>query len=159
MGGVGPWGGVGWGPGERSGGALWRDVGEAMTFDDMPCVKTAEFLKTQRELKVAASLRAMVAGKVPKRSRARKLTKKQERAHMRCKLRNKKKRTMMKAFVAEIRKRSEEGYSVKQLVSSHIPDIGVEAKIDEKDVTAALKTKDWLVAWTLGFPTHPRAGT
>ena len=130
-----------------------------MTFDGMSCVLTAAFLKTQRELKVAASMRAIVTGKEAKRPRMQKLSKKQERAQMRNKLRRNKKRAMMKAFVAEIRKRREEGYSVKQLVSSHIPDIGVEAKIDEKEVSAALKAKDWLVAWTLGFPTCPRAGS
>ena len=42
-------------------------------------------------------------------------------------------------FIAEIRARKGEGYSMRQLMLSHIPDIGSEVKISAAEVNAALK--------------------
>ena len=45
----------------------------------------------------------------------------------------------MNQFVAELRARKDQGYSVRQLMRSHIPDIGTEIKILDGEVTAAVK--------------------
>jgi hypothetical protein len=42
-------------------------------------------------------------------------------------------------FAAEIRSRQDQGYSMRQLLLSHIPDIGAEDKVSAAEVTAALK--------------------
>ena len=49
---------------------------------------------------------------------------------------------MMKEFTAEVRQRAGEGYSVRQLIKSHIPDIGTEVKVKDSEVTAAVQEKD-----------------
>ena len=46
----------------------------------------------------------------------------------------------MKEFLVEVRARAAEGYSKRQLVSSLIPDIGTEIKVNESEVTAALRS-------------------
>ena len=48
----------------------------------------------------------------------------------------------MKDFVQEIRARAAEGYSVRQLMKSHIPDVGGEVKIPAAEVTAALTQRE-----------------
>ena len=45
----------------------------------------------------------------------------------------------------EVRHRDNEGYSVRQLLQSHIPEIGVEVKVKDSEVTAALANEALLV--------------
>ena len=61
---------------------------------------------------------------------------------MRRKLLRKKAKQSMKKFIAELRARSDEGYSMRQLIKSHIPAIGDEEKIGETEVTAALAKRE-----------------
>ena len=42
----------------------------------------------------------------------------------------------MKAFLSELRSRSAEGYSARQPIRSHIPDIGTDLKVSPQEVTA-----------------------
>ena len=58
---------------------------------------------------------------------------------MRRKLLRKKMNAEMKEFRHELRARKSEGYSVRQLIKSHIPDIGTEVKIADSEVTTALR--------------------
>ena len=69
----------------------------------------------------------------------RKLDKKVVRAMVKQRLRTKKRRSELKEFLSEMRARKDEGYSVRQLIKSHIPDIGTEMKIPASEVTEAMK--------------------
>ena len=51
----------------------------------------------------------------------------------------KKKKAEVRVFLQELRSRADEGFSVGQLMRSHIPEIGHEVKVSGKEVTAALK--------------------
>ena len=51
----------------------------------------------------------------------------------------------MREFLAEIRARADQGYSVRQLIASHIPDIGSEIKVAASEVTAALQSHEVVV--------------
>ena len=55
------------------------------------------------------------------------------------KLKHRKRKQQMAEFLGEIRARKDEGYSVRQLIKSHIPDIGSEIKVTEEEVKAALE--------------------
>ena len=48
-------------------------------------------------------------------------------------------------FLAETRARASQGYSVRQLMASHIPDIGSEVKVTGSEVTAALRSYEVVV--------------
>ena len=48
----------------------------------------------------------------------------------------------MRAFMSEIRDRADEGFSVRQLMQSHIPEVGAEVKISAAEVTAALQKRE-----------------
>ena len=48
----------------------------------------------------------------------------------------------MREFLAEVRAREAQGYSVRQLMKSHIPDIGSEVKVAEAEVTAAMEDRE-----------------
>jgi hypothetical protein len=48
----------------------------------------------------------------------------------------------MREFLQELRARAAEGYSVRQLIKSHIPDVGGEIKVSAAEVTAALQSHD-----------------
>ena len=65
---------------------------------------------------------------------------------MKRKLVRRKAKQSMQEFLAELRARAAEGYSARQLMKSHIPDIGSEAKIPEAEVTAALAKREVAIA-------------
>ena len=44
--------------------------------------------------------------------------------------------------MSEIRDRADEGFSVRQLMQSHIPEVGAEVKISAAEVTAALQKRE-----------------
>ena len=122
------------------------DDDEAMTFPEVAkYLVPANFLKTQREKFEAARIRALTASTGDKGKRRRlgqKLTNKMRRAKMRRKLVRKKAKQSMTEFLAELRARSDEGYSMRQLIKSHIPDIGSEAKISEAAITAEMRKRE-----------------
>ena len=68
-----------------------------------------------------------------------KISKQVLRAKSKKRLVRTKKKREMKAFIAEIRERSDEGFSARQLMRSHIPEIGAEVKVAAAEVTAALE--------------------
>ena len=103
-----------------------------------------KFLRSQRELREAAKLRAMVT-KAEKQSevrRDRKLTKKALRQRLKKRLWHKKKKARMSLFMDEVTRRSKQGYSAAQLLRSHVPEVGAELKVTEAEVNAALKIEE-----------------
>ena len=118
---------------------------EDITFPEVAKNLVPEaFLKTQREKFEAARLRALTAydGRRGKKTALMKLTKVSDkllRAKTKRKLVNRKRRGQLNEFLAELRSREAEGYSARQLIKSHIPDIGGEVKVSDAEVTAALK--------------------
>ena len=56
-------------------------------------------------------------------------------------LRREKKRQHLAEFLAEARSRLGQGYSLRQLLNSHIPDIGRGQNVSEKEVTEALRSE------------------
>ena len=124
------------------------DDDEAMTFPEVAKdLVPSNFLKTQREKFEAARIRALTASTGDKGKRRRlgldhKLTNKMRRAKVRRKLVRKKAKQSMTEFLAELRARSDEGYSMRQLIKSHIPDIGSEAKISEAAITAEMRKRE-----------------
>ena len=65
-----------------------------------------------------------------------------KRAKVRRKLVKLKVKGQLREFMQEIRARADEGYSMRQLMQSHIPDIGCEVKVSTSEVTAALKSRE-----------------
>lgn len=61
---------------------------------------------------------------------------------MKRKLVRQKRKNELREFLTEIRSRAAEGYSTRQLIKSHIPDIGNEVKVAASEVTAALRSKE-----------------
>ena len=125
---------------------LTEDDGEElMSFPEVAKdLVPIHFLKTQREKFEAARMRALMAsnGELSKKARHKlKLSNKVVRAKTKRKLVRKKAKQSMKDFLAELRTRSDEGYSMRQLIKSHIPAIGDEKKISEAEVTAALANR------------------
>ena len=107
----------------------------------------AQFLKTQREKFEEARLRTLLAGR-NKHTRKkgnkglRKLDKVLVRNKMKRSLLRRKANQQLKGYVAELRARHAEGYSVRQLMQSHIPDVGSELKVSAAEVTAALQKRE-----------------
>ena len=124
---------------------------DVMTFPEVARhLVPSHFLKTQREKFEAARMRALTAGTggLSKNRRQKlKLSRKVVRAKMKRKLVRKKAKRSMKDFLAELRARSDEGYSMRQLIKSHIPAIGDEEKISEAEVTAALQKCEVADEW------------
>ena len=104
---------------------------------------STEFLRTQREKFEMARMRAMVNKnrklRKGKHAGGVKLGAKALRAKIQRKLQRRRKNKQMKQFLGEIRDRQAEGYSVRQLMKSHIPDIGSEIKVTAEEVKAALE--------------------
>ena len=61
---------------------------------------------------------------------------------MKRKLRNKASKQSTYDFLGELRNRRDEGYSMRQLIKSHIPAIGDEAKISSAQITAAMRQRE-----------------
>ena len=61
---------------------------------------------------------------------------------MKRKLLRKKRKSQLRDFLTELRSRAAEGYSTRQLIKSHIPDIGNEVKVADSEVTAALRSHE-----------------
>ena len=101
-----------------------------------------EFLKTQREKFEAARMRALTGCHGTRQGKAVRLDKKAMRSKVKRKLVRTKKKKQLRDFLGEIRARAAEGYSTRQLMRSHIPDIGTEMKISASEVTAALQTHE-----------------
>ena len=99
------------------------------------------FLKTQRERYEETKLRAILSQSKPEK-KVRKVSNKMKRERMRKKLRRRAKKEALKSFLKEVTERKAEGYSVRQLLQSHIPEIGCEVKVSEADVSAALKDNE-----------------
>ena len=122
---------------------------EEFTFPEVAKnLRPAEFLKTQREKFEAAWVRALAncsgtrgKGKGRRGQKVR-LNNKVVRAKMRLKLVRHKRRGQMREFLEELRARAAEGYSVRQLIKSHIPDVGGEIKVSAAEVTAALQSHE-----------------
>ena len=131
---------------------------EDMTFPEVAQnLVPAEFLKTQRAKFEAARLRIIMrkddgaeANDKSKRGK-RKLDKKVLRAKTKRKLVRKRKSLQLKNYLAELRARHAEGYSVRQLIASHIPDVGTEVKVTDAEVTAALakRSEAPISFWTI----------
>ena len=101
----------------------------------------SEFLKTQREKFEEARIKAMMkssSGQGKARAGMRKLDRRVLRKKIQRKLIRKKRNVEMKDFLADLRARSAEGYSERQLIQSHIPDVGTEIKVSAPEVTAAV---------------------
>ena len=56
----------------------------------------------------------------------------------------KKKKAEVRVFLQELRSRADEGFSVRQLMRSHIPEIGQEVNVSGAEVTVALKISEAL---------------
>ena len=142
---------------------------EPMTFGDL-CeppqivsdglrVQPAHFLKTQFEHRMAAKMRILSeapSAKVKKRE-SNKLATLALRKKMRNRLRTKKRKADMSLFMSEARLRKGEGYSVDQMLRSHVPEIGREIKVSEQEVTAALITKACMEPKSNRFQPNPEA--
>ena len=100
----------------------------------------AEFLRTQREKFEAARMRALTNANIGKKTR--KLSAKARKMKMKRKLLRQKRKSQLSEFLTELRSRAAEGYSTRQLIKSHIPDIGNEVKVAASEVTAALRSKE-----------------
>ena len=99
-----------------------------------------EFLKSQRELRAEAKLRAILS-RDPGRGRL-KLGKQALRLRARTRLRNAKRRGQMRSFLQEVHFRHKQGYSEDQLLRSFVPDVGDEVKITEAEVTEEVGRQD-----------------
>ena len=111
-----------------------------MTFPEVAKhLAPAEFLKTQREKFEAARMRALTMAEGGRGNKMLRVPSKILRAKARRKLVLKKRRGQLKDFLSELRSRQAEGYSARQLIKSHIPDIGSEVQVNDAEVTAALK--------------------
>jgi len=125
--------------------------GEDLTFPELAKnLKPEEFLRTQREKFDAARLRAVAHRSVGKREPSRDLRSmrhKARRAKMRDKLRKLRRKQDMRNFAEEIRARVDQGYSMRQLMLSHIPEIGQEVKVSAAEITAALRRREANHLW------------
>ena len=129
---------------------------DELTFPEVAAnLRPAEFLKTQREKFEAARLRALTSsqGRDGKQALKRgvvrldrrgvvRLDRKTLRAKMRRKLSRRNTKQSMRAFLSELRARAGQGYSLRQLIKSHIPAIGAEDKVADTEVTAALAKRE-----------------
>ena len=100
------------------------------------------FLKSQRQKFEEARLRAMTSRAGVRDKKPVRLDAKLLRAKVRRKLLKKKRKAEIGAFLIEARARQDEGYSMRQLVKSHIPDIGGEVKVAEREVTAEMRMRE-----------------
>ena len=124
----------------------WSGKNEDLTFGEVgKDVVTDAFVRTMRERHEEARMKAMVRPREVKKKRSKAVRSAMKRLKMRNKLSRGVRSKDMKDFVAEVRHRDNEGYSVRQLLQSHIPEIGVEAKVKDSDVTAALANEALLV--------------
>jgi hypothetical protein len=125
--------------------------GEDLTFPELAKnLKPEEFLRTQREKFEIARLRAFADRSRGKRKPERELRSmpyKARRAKMRDKLRKLRLKQDMRQFAEEIRARVDQGYSMRQLMLSHIPEIGQEVKVSEAEITAALRRREANHLW------------
>ena len=102
----------------------------------------AQFSRTQREKFEAARLRALRNSKGRKiNTKAVRLDAKTLRAKCHRKLVRQKRKRHLREFIAELRSRAGEGYSLRQLIKSHIPDIGSEVKVAASEVSAAMQSE------------------
>ena len=113
-------------------------------------LRPSEFLRTQREKFEAACMRALTKKKQDSRGRkkqggVRKVDKKVLRRMVSKRLMRQKRRSELKDFLSEMRARKNEGYSVRQLIKSHIPDIGTEMRIPASEVNEAMKQQQVLI--------------
>ena len=69
------------------------------------------------------------------------------RNKMRTHLRNKKRRAEFKTFQEQVQSRLNEGYSLRQLMESHIPEIGKNVEVTEAEVSRALQAKDHTIVF------------
>ena len=103
------------------------------------------FLKTQREKFEEARLRSLVGscGSIGKQGQTelRNIDKQLVRAKTKRRLLRKKRASQIQSCLAELRSREAEGYSARQLIRSHIPEVGGEMKVSEKEVTAAIEAQ------------------
>ena len=115
-------------------------TGEDLTFpESAQNLVPEQFLKTQREKYEEARVRAMTNVNGTKQHKRVPLGKKAKRAKMNRKLMRQKVKGQLRELISEIRARADEGYSMRQLMQSHIPDIGGEVKVAASEVTSALK--------------------
>ena len=120
----------------------WSGKNEDLTFGEVgKDVVTDGFLRTMRERHEAARMKAMVRPREVRKKRPKAVRSAMKRLKMRTKLKRRVRSKDMKEFVAEVRHRDTEGYSVRQLLQSHIPEIGREVQVKESEVTEALATQ------------------
>ena len=135
---------------------------EDITFPEVAKNLVPEaFLKTQRAKFEAARLRALAVydghrGKKKALRTFSKVSDKVLRAKTKRKLVNRRRRDQLNEFLAELRSREAEGYSARQLIKSHIPDIGGEVKVSDAEVTAALKRHKAAARIPIYFLIDPR---
>ena len=123
-------------------------TGEDLTFPELAQNLVPEqFLKTQREKYEEARVRAMASLKGARQHKRVPLGPKAKRAKVRRKLVKQKVKRQLRELMQEIRARADEGYSMRQLMQSHIPDIGGEVKVSASEVTAALKSREAHQFW------------
>ena len=77
------------------------------------------------------------------------LSQKAKRAKVKRALVKKKKKAEMKLFMAEVKARQNEGYSVRQLMRSVVPEIGCEVKVTDAEITKAMRGKAEVVSFLL----------
>ena len=116
-----------------------------MTFAALGAEVTPdEFLRTQRELREQAKLRAIVNSveMMRKARRDQKLSTKASRKKTKLWLKRKRTRERLRRFIAEVRARMGQACSASQLLKSYIPDLGGEEKIPEAEVTAEVTKQE-----------------
>ena len=114
-----------------------------MTFGKMGEELIPEvFLRTQRELREAAKLRAMLSRAEPKKWFRTRLSKQASRLRVKTKLKNMKRKAHMKSFLEEVRAHQDSGYSCEQLLRSFVPDIGGEIKVSAAEVKASMEREE-----------------
>ena len=107
-------------------------------------LKPEAFLKSQRQKYEEARVRAAMSNRLAEqeKKRPKTLTQKMRRARMKKKLARRERKSQFKTFMKEVKSRAGEGYSMAQLMDSHIPDIGGEVKVSEAQITAALQQEE-----------------
>ena len=118
---------------------------EEMTFAEVGAnVISDQLLRTQREKYEVARLKVVASeGKSLRRRgrRVQKVSAEMRRRKVKRQLARKARRQQLRTFIDEVRVRDAEGYSSRQLMRSHIPDIGTEVKISRAEVSEALSKK------------------
>ena len=108
------------------------------------------FLKTQRELIADLKRTAAAEARKPKPAWRQKVStvvaKKKLRMKVKSKIRKHKRKAELREFLGEARERAHEGYSVRQLMQSHIPEIGGEINVKESEITEAMSKEATIVA-------------